>query len=51
MMSRGQSFNSKNKRHPGEFPKHTIVPPKNNVPNDEVEHITTLEAFKNRVKE
>lgn len=49
-MARGEHFNHKNKNHPGEFPKNSVVEAHSEgAPGDE-EFLVTREAFKNRVE-
>ena len=50
-MARGEHFKHKNKNHPGDFPKNSVIEKKSEgAPGDE-EFIVTQEAFKNRVEE
>jgi len=51
-MSRGKHFKHKEKGHPGELPKNTLVEGKNHIQyGKSVENIIPEETFKNRVKE
>jgi hypothetical protein len=53
-MSRGKSYNHKEKGHPGNFPKNTIVEGKEKglpIEDKDVADFATYEAFKNRVDE
>ncbi|WP_197489779.1 hypothetical protein [Rossellomorea aquimaris] len=48
-MSRGKSFESKKKGHPGNFPKNSLSQKHSEDPAGDEELIATQEAFKNRV--
>jgi len=51
-MSRGKHYNHKEKGHPGNFPKNSVVEGKNHIePGKPIENIIPEEAFKNRVNE
>lgn len=50
-MGRGKSFGSKNKNHPGNFPKNTLVERHTTEAQEDEELIVTQEAFKNRIEE
>jgi hypothetical protein len=51
-MSRGKSFDHKEKGHRGNFPKNSKVEEKDHSrTTEQLESIASYEAFKNRVKE
>ena len=51
-MSRGKHFEHKEKGHPGNFPKHSIVEGKDHTQyGKSIENIIPEETFKNSIKE
>jgi len=51
IVGRGEHFNHKRKRHPGNFPSNNIVERHTTEAQEDEELLVTQEAFKNRIEE